>query len=607
MTRWTPHGLWRLTGRLLAVARSSRRPRAEVPTEIVGEKSPDRTCCAADVAAAKGCCADPPPAGPRPCRTPTGDVPTSRTGRAETAWRIDTDMLPAPIDDLFATDHAVQRSARETLGRAVAQAPPPERLRRIDRIRSGAGLHSRSWDDVRPKDVTRLVGPAGRAGHVAMLGLLTMHPSGWVRHEAVRRLTPLADGDALPFLLRRCNDWVGPIAVDAHAAVSWRLDDEHLPTLALWLPLALHTETWRRRDLDDVRGRTLDLLLVARHDGLLAAAIRTGDAARTLVRHALKHAGDHHRRVVGHGLHAADPVVRLWCVRHAPHALATDDLPGELERLFGDPIPPVRREARRVHAERFPATAARVWHEALLDRSARVRSTARFRMHRLATDARTAGRHAADHAALAGFEAADFYRRAWAAQPQRRPAVEGLAEVATAADADAFGRLLRHPVPNRRRTAVRGLVRAVGARAADDLLPLLRDANAGVVAQLRRVLPPDALAADALVEVALDAPVEFGRHFAVALLTDHGKWPSLPGLLRVAAAADPGTAALAVAASTDWLAGRRGNRVYTRPDPAQADALRTTLATHADSLPDDLATLVRADLARDATGRRRFT
>ena len=58
---------------------------------------------------------------------------------------------------------------------------------------------------------------------VLALGMASLHFSGNVRDEALRKLSDVQDGTELPFLLMRLNDWVQEVRHTAHLLVRERL------------------------------------------------------------------------------------------------------------------------------------------------------------------------------------------------------------------------------------------------------------------------------------------------------------------------------------------------------------------------------------------------
>jgi hypothetical protein len=83
------------------------------------------------------------------------------------------------------------------------------------------------WHLIRPEDVDLLADRPGCRSLAAEL--LSMHPNGYVREAAVGQLARFDSSRALPLLLVRTADWVGPVREQAQAAINARLGLLSLP------------------------------------------------------------------------------------------------------------------------------------------------------------------------------------------------------------------------------------------------------------------------------------------------------------------------------------------------------------------------------------------
>ena len=204
---------------------------------------------------------------------------------------------------------------------------------------------------------------------------------GRVREAAVHALALLRDGDALPMLLRRVNDWVPQVRAAARQAVLALLDDG----------LA---DAWAEA-LDDLAalgrgGREDHAALLSRIDAFLARA--AGLAA--LARHESGMSRAARRHVLLVRLQCGDPALRaaamrgamvssdIVCARIAFEALAREDLADALRLAAASPFAGLRTAALR----RLPE-GARAGGESLaaacFDRSAAVRRLALARLDAL--------------------------------------------------------------------------------------------------------------------------------------------------------------------------------------------------------------------------------
>jgi hypothetical protein len=198
-----------------------------------------------------------------------------------------------------------------------------------------------AWDSQEPKHVPRL----GQMAHGwAALGIASLHWNGFVREAAVRALGWCEDGDELPFLLVRLNDWVAPVRAAALSAARARLTPARAADWVRALPI-----------VEKLAGRQR-----ANHRGLIdavAALLRTPEARPALLA----------------GLASGPPKARLACFRMA---LETDAGALLEPALAGGDLVVRWEAARRLHligdGERRRALIARV----VGDRASAVRSLA---------------------------------------------------------------------------------------------------------------------------------------------------------------------------------------------------------------------------------------
>ncbi|MFI5461079.1 MAG: hypothetical protein ACHRXM_37200 [Isosphaerales bacterium] len=146
---------------------------------------------------------------------------------------------------------------------------------------------SDAWEQLTPAGVRTLITEGST--RTSVLGLLSFHRNGYVRHEALRLLAQSHDGSELPYLLIRQNDWVESIRADARRAVQARLDEGYLPDFVGNLPLVVHLLAFRRHDHADLVRQVIGMLVQPEHDELLARAIRSQDRTvrRSVIRLAL--------------------------------------------------------------------------------------------------------------------------------------------------------------------------------------------------------------------------------------------------------------------------------------------------------------------------------
>ena len=116
----------------------------------------------------------------------------------------------------------------DEVARAMAEIltdQPARVFAQLEAVRSQGGCECcrwGQWTTLRPDDVSAIA----RLSHAwAPLGIMSYHPSGFVREAAVRALARRTDGREVPFLVLRVNDWVAEVRAVAPArAVRVRRD-----------------------------------------------------------------------------------------------------------------------------------------------------------------------------------------------------------------------------------------------------------------------------------------------------------------------------------------------------------------------------------------------
>ena len=168
---------------------------------------------------------------------------------------------------------------------AALRASPASALMRTDSVIRRRWLSDPAalpgFLSVRPRDVRPLVRESSDSTFAA--GLLSMHPSGYVRQAAIEQLRRDSDAAALRFLILRCADWVAEVRRVSVSAASDRIDSAPLVALVDCLPIVHALERKRRGEEVAARvqrrisavGSTPELQRLVRH-GEVAAARTAG-------------------------------------------------------------------------------------------------------------------------------------------------------------------------------------------------------------------------------------------------------------------------------------------------------------------------------------------
>lgn len=439
-------------------------------------------------------------------------------------------------------------------------------------------LQAYSWNELRMEWVIQQEWPP------RVWAMFTMHPSGYVREAALRRLTSEDNSVlALPYFLLRINDWVEQVRTVATAAVNMLLAPKHS---AAWVPALGLVEQLRFRSRVDhawLTDAVNSLLLRPESRPELMTAARSGDrlVARWAFRAAMTLPDADRAMFVSLALESGDPVVRL----HAAQAVrAWARCPGRerfLANMALDRFMPIRREALYAALDDTPARRRTVLRAALLDRHASMRHAARFYLR----DKSEQGSGDPDVRA--------FYLDAIAqGEPSKRAAaISGVGECGTKTDADVLAPL----VSERRSTVASAAVRAVAAldrdHRVDWLIGLLRDDRPSVAREASR----------ALESLGNQAPVEALRHVLNGDSREHSRRCALRILLRrhpydavvdAVAAAGSGDAALA-RAGTDFIDRAMPWRVVYGPSDAQKAAAQSAIHDLQAPLPENLLRRLR--------------
>lgn len=502
---------------------------------------------------------------------------------AELAATREPRGLSCTIRFLFAPSAKVQAAARLTIAALLSAISPYELLHLNEILGSLYGWFGcQSWDQLAPGDLGSIAGESHDAGYCAVMGLASFHRNGYVRQVAVDLLSKIVDGSELPFLLIRQNDWVRPVAQHAQAAVSDRINDASLPHLVKCLQLIVHLKVLGRFDHDEVVSRTVDLLLDERHDDILREIIDSSarEVRYEVVSRGLKQEGTHRVRISSHGLSSDDPIVRLACCRCLPSFHDQDSVLRAVDALANDRFMPVRREALGIKATHFPDLAVETWRRALLDQSFSMRDLARFHLTKLGLP-----------------DTASFYRAQISKDPDLLAAIEGLSETGDRSDGDYFKQLMNHRFPSRRSAAIRGLGRAYGESAVDEIVIAFRDVSPSVVREARKTIAafPASIPAEKLLSVVLEVRRIFAQRNSLSLIADLGKWRSTAWLLQAASQTEGEISRFAEDLIQQWFA---SHRTWTRPTARERDEIVAALAQSQGRISAAIVSLVENDLAR---------
>jgi HEAT repeat protein len=403
----------------------------------------------------------------------------------------------------------------------------------------------------------------------AVMGLLSTHPSGYVREAAVQRLARLNDGAELPPLLLRANDWVPQVRDRARAALHARVVQAYAEHWVQALPLVLRLRVTGRADGRPLVDAVLALLRASASHNALWKGLHARDSTvrRTSFQLLREHGRPALHALVRDALQSRDAMLRVLAARAAAEldSRALDDV---LPALLRDPFRRVRMAGLRLGAQRVGTAVLPELRRALLDRSSTIRADARTALQRL---------DPMDFAAL--------YRDHVSANGAQLPAaVMGLAETGEAEDAQLLAPLLAHPRAGVRTAALHAITRLTGDASVPTLLRALGDASprvsrAAAVALRPRLARADAAALGAWLTGPHPAHV---RRNALSLLALRNKWDAIVWILHAVSDAEPAVREAATAHLSRWR--QRFNRSFSQPTPDQRERIRAALEQAGDAL-----------------------
>jgi HEAT repeat protein len=457
------------------------------------------------------------------------------------------------------------------LSRAAAQdlASIDESMRRSD--------YGEAWR-LEPRELAKWVGP-GEPG-ILLLQLSSFHANGFVREEAIRRLSLIRDGSELPYLLLRLNDWVPQVRHAAHGAVLDRLRPDYTASFVKALALVVRLQEARRADHSDVLEGISRLLAgpAARHPMIATMSSSSKEVRRASFRFLTEGKSDELPEILLASLRVADPVIRLWAARAAAASLDRDQLREVLDAFSLDPSAPVRQEVLRAWITSFPADGTEKLVSGLLDNSAAVRAEARFHLGK-----------------TTNLDLAQCYRDAMATNRASVlvAAMSGLAETGSSVDADKLVPHLSHPLAKVRKTAVRYLIRLGGDQYLDMVVPTVLDVSSGVSNQACKAVEAYAARIGATCLWALlekPAAGHVGKNL-LRLLAALPKWESIVYLVRAVGEKDESLTAQARDYVLRW--DTRYNRSQSAPSAEQLAKLEAALSKAESRLPSATVTSMR--------------
>ncbi len=422
----------------------------------------------------------------------------------------------------------------------------------------------------------------------AVLAIVTFHPSGFLREQALRSLCRQTSGAELPFLLLRVNDWVAPIRALSAELIRDRLVPGYGRHFIENLPLVVRLAgcgRGRHRELVDeifwvMRDASSEQELLASLDspervirrGVFRLAVEVVCAATIpMIRHGLRH---------------RDHIIRLLAIRAARTHLNHEEVKQVVEQAVTDPFMPIRREALFLVMEFYPAELAQHLRRALLDPHPALQEVARYYLGKGGD---------ADFAA--------FYRQALKGEGNVSAAIRGLGATGTPEDGELLLVYLDASSAKVRSLALRALATLARDSYREFIVAALTD-GPGVSRQARNLLAEDVRPGDQgwLWQLVQQDQRHYVRKHALSLITALPRWDNIRYLLRAVAHEDKELADLALRNVQEWVTA--SIRLFRTPTPAQLADINQAFVENEEYLPGNLRSELSFILASRRTSHK---
>ena len=487
------------------------------------------------------------------------------------------------IASLLTDSHgAVWRAAVESVHRLLQTLSPFDLAGLDQRMRNfGATDYggNQAWRKLRPSDLRRFTSSEFAS---TLLGLASFHNDGHVREAAVNSLSALNDGQELPFLLIRLNDWVEPVREAAADAVNARLHSDYAPQFLRNLRLVLRLQTCGRANRALVEA-VCELLRNPKCLEVLQAGMKSDDRALRRASFQLASGAEESVRsiIIKTAMTDKDCVARAWAVRRFLPEATPDELASVAIPMLGDRFMPVRREALWALATKRPDLAGEPLRNALLDPHAGMREVAR---QFLSADGQ--------------FGIRQFYLQALEQRDASAlgAAIRGLGETGQANDTALVVPFLEAAQPRLRRAAVYAVGKLNVELFGEKLTKLLADEMPGVSREALKALTPKARhqSLEELWKLVAQDQRLFVRQNALSLILHFGKWQKLPPILLACADGDVQLSGCAQHALRDWF--RNYNQSFAEPSRADLEKIQDALRRAEAKLPQGAASGIRSCL-----------
>lgn len=404
---------------------------------------------------------------------------------------------------------------------------------------------------------------------VYLLGVASLHCSGYVRERAVERLRTVRDGRELAFLLVRMNDWVRRITDLAKTAVESRITPEYAGHFVKTLGLIHQLKRSQRANYSALADMVMDVLRLPESRLSVLSGMESEDVEvkRSCFRIMFGISDASRQELVMQAAGADDTLLKKLATYAMADAYRTVTSPDDLLALAKSRFAPLRREALRLLLEKFPQSAETPLRGAIFDPNEFIRQFAQRWLKEEAVSI------------------ADVYREALhSSQGVRlRTAIEGLGETGSPEDVALLTPFSGHPVAKTRVSTIRALANLDKAGSNLILMRLLADNSLNVSGAARRALAakPYVVELEQLWDIFQHSTEPHVRANALSLIARYPMWDRIPYLIRASCDPDDTVRKDALLLVRKWIACSS----FLNPSRQQIADIRQAIAECEKQLP----------------------
>lgn len=459
---------------------------------------------------------------------------------------LDRHSLDELTDYLFHQELVVREMAQRSIHEMLKGLSCSE----LSKLPAFQPTYPSKWYKLKPEDIGHLT--TNLEARCSMLGLLSMHFNGHIRQKAVQQLALIPETCEFSFLFLRHNDWVAEIREEVKSQIDARLNDKYASVIASNLDYIFHSLTFLRYKHSSLVEKCVELLLKPEHQPLLRQAVESSNplVSRSLFKLVFQSFAERSLPMIKLGLHSADPLIRLWCIRQAKGKLPHDELLPILERFQRDPFMPVRRESYLIAAEIQPQQAEGLWKQALLDTSPSVREYAMYYLKKLGS-----------------LDLAQHLRQQLQQNPTSPALIVALEQCGDVSDLPLIRDALNTGNTKTRLAAVRTLAKLGQEAVRHELLERMVDPSSKVTheACYQLIKIGRSISCEQLHAIIVATPYPHVIRAAFQLLMRQSKWEAMPWLIRLFGHPQEQVACEAQHSIKAWFTPPLCNKVYTKP------------------------------------------